>query len=176
MTNNLDSLLKPTTLDPLTLEPLPPETRQRLLRFPLSQEESGLLPLEQITEILRLNWVEILPVPEMPSCVLGIGNWRGEMLWLVGIKELLGCNSLSKIGQMFASPVAIVIEVNKQSLGLVVEQVNDIELHDLQQLQAPAAGTFPPKFMPFVLGSLPGVSSIVLDVTAITRLLAKIRK
>ena len=172
----LDSLLTLTTLDPLTLEPLPPETRQRLLRFPLSQEESGLLPLEQITEIIRLNWVEILPVPEMPSCILGIGNWRGEMLWLVDLNELVGYTPLSKSGEMLASPVAIVIETNNQPLGLVVKQVNDIELHDLQQLQPATAGTFPPKVMPFVLGSLPGVSDIVLDITAISRLLTEIRK
>ncbi|NET60108.1 MAG: chemotaxis protein CheW [Symploca sp. SIO2E6] len=173
---SLDSPLTLTTLDPLTLEPLPPETRERLLSFPLSKEENGLLPLEQITEIMRLNWVEILPVPEMPSCILGIGNWRGEMLWLVDLKELVGYTPLSKSGKILASPVAIVIEVNHQSLGLVVEQVNDIELHDLQRLQPATAGTFPPKIMPFVLGSLPGVSSIVLDITAISRLLAGIGK
>ncbi|NER23530.1 MAG: chemotaxis protein CheW [Symploca sp. SIO1B1] len=159
-------------LDPLTLEPLPPETRQRLLHFPLSKEESGLLPLEQITEIIRLNWVDILPVPEMSSCILGIGNWRGEMLWLVDLKELVGCIPLSKSGQMLASPVAIVIEVNNHPLGLVVEQVNDIELHDLQQLQPATAGTFSPKLLPFILGSLPGVGGIVLDVTAITNFFA----
>ncbi len=173
---SLDSLLTLTTLDPLTLEPLAPETRQRLLRFSLSKEESGLLPLEQITEILRLNWVEILQVPEMPSCVLGIGNWRGEMLWLVDLQELVGCIPLSKVGQIVSSPIAMVIEVNNQPLGLVVEQVNDIELHDLQQLKPSTAGTFPPKLMPFVLGSLPGVSGIVLDVTAITKLLGGVRE
>ncbi|NEP11481.1 MAG: chemotaxis protein CheW [Symploca sp. SIO2C1] len=172
---SLDSLITLTNLDPLTLEPLAPETRQRLLRFSLSKQESGLLPLEQITEILRLNWAEILPVPEIPSCVLGIGNWRGEMLWLVDLKELVGCTPLSKTGQMLTPPVAMVIEVNNQPLGLVVEQVNDIELHDLQQLQPAAAGTFPPKLMPFVLGSLPGVSGIVLDVTAITKLLGRVK-
>jgi hypothetical protein len=34
-----------TSLDLLTLDPLPPETRQRLLRFPLGLDESALLPL-----------------------------------------------------------------------------------------------------------------------------------
>jgi positive phototaxis protein PixI len=63
-----------TSLDLLTLDPLPPETRQRLLRFPLGLEDSALLPLEQIAEIIRVNVAEILPVPEMPSCVLGIAT------------------------------------------------------------------------------------------------------
>jgi positive phototaxis protein PixI len=156
-----------TSLDPLTLEPLPPETRQRLLRFPLSQQDSALLPLEQIAEILRLNVAEILPVPEMPSCVLGICNWRGEMLWLVDLNHLVGCPPVS--WPSGASPVAMVVQVNNQSVGLVVQQVNDIELHDLQQLQPAAIGLFPPRLLPFILGALPGDNGTVLDATAITR-------
>jgi len=146
MLTSLDSVLTATSLDLLTLDddPLPPETRQRLLRFALGLEDSALLPLEQITEILRLNVTEILPVPEMPSCVLGIGNWRGEMLWLVDLNHLVGYSPLSSVRQVSASPVAMVVQVNDQAVGLVVQQVNDIELHELQQLgwiisaQAPA--------------------------------------
>ncbi|MBD0344676.1 MAG: chemotaxis protein CheW [Coleofasciculus sp. Co-bin14] len=158
-----------TSLDPLTLEPLPPETRQRLLRFPLSPRESALLPLDQITEILRLNVADILPVPEMPSCVLGICNWRGEMLWLIDLNHLVGCPPVLNQGQVSASPVAMVVQVNDHSIGLVVSQVNDIELHELEHLQPAAPGLFPPKLLPFVLGALPGVKGSVLDITAIAR-------
>ncbi len=158
-----------SSLDLLTLDPLPPETRQRLLRFPLGSQDSALLPLEQITEILRLDVAEILPVPEMPSCVLGICHWRGEMLWLIDLNHLVGYPPLSAQGRVLASPVAMVIQVNSQSVGLVVQRVNDIELHDLQQLQPAATGLFPPKVLPFVLGALPGVNGSVLNVTAITQ-------
>ena len=161
---------KVDSLSSLTLdEPLPPETRQRLLRFPLGEQDSALLPLEQIAEINRVNVAEILPVPEMHDCIFGICNWRGEMLWLVDLNHLLGGSPLSEGGQMLASPVAMVIQVNHQYLGLVVQQVNDIELHDLQQLQPAAMGLFPPKLLPFVLGALPGGNGTVLDVTAISQ-------
>jgi positive phototaxis protein PixI len=171
MLTSLDSVLTATSLELLTLDddPLPPETRQRLLRFPLGPEDSALLPLEQITEILRLNVAEILPVPEMPSCVLGICNWRGEMLWLVDLNHLVGYPPLSSVRQVSASPVAMVVQVNDQAVGLVVPQVNDIELHELQQLQPAAVGLFPPKLLPFVLGAMPGGNGTVLDVTAITQ-------
>lgn len=155
------------SLDLLILdEPLPPETRQRLLRFPC-WEESALLPLEQITEIIRLNVTEILPVPEMPSCVLGICNWRGEMLWLVDLNHLVGGTSIALAATV--TPVAMVIQVNEQAVGLVVSQVHDIELHDLQQLQPAVTGLFPSQLLPFVKGSLLGGSGIVLDVTAISQ-------
>lgn len=166
MLTSLDSLLTATSLDLLTLDdPLPTETCQRLLRFPLGLQDSALLPLEQIAEILRVNLAEILPVPEMPDCILGICNWRGEMLWLVDLNHLVGFVPLSSTA---VSPIAMVVQVNDQPVGLVVQQVNDIELHELEKLQPAAAGLFPAKLLPFVLGTLPGGSGTVLDATAIT--------
>jgi positive phototaxis protein PixI len=173
MPTSLDSLLTATTLDPLISDllsevPLTPDTRQRLLRFSLGREDSALLPLEQITEIFRVNPAEILPIPEMPSQVLGICNWRGEMLWLIDLNHLVGSPPLFQQEPVLAPPVIMVVQVNGQSVGLVVPQVNDIELHDLQQLQPAAAGLFPPKLLPFVLGALRGGNGTVLDATAIT--------
>lgn len=53
MLTSLGSMFAVTSLDSLTLEPLPPSTRQRLLRFPLGSDNSALLPLEQIAEIFN---------------------------------------------------------------------------------------------------------------------------
>lgn len=153
--------------DPLTLEPLPAETRQRFLRFFFEQHDTALIPLEQITEILRLNLAEILPVPEMPSCILGIYNWRGEILWLIDLNHLVGYSHLASTYS--TSLVAMVVQIDDQCLGLVVNQVYDIELHDLQQLQPVSSGLFAPNLMPFVLGALPEEQGTVLDVNAITQ-------
>ncbi|NER80144.1 MAG: chemotaxis protein CheW, partial [Leptolyngbya sp. SIO1D8] len=90
-----DSAIATTQLDFLTLEslnfePSLPDTRQRLLRFPLSPQDSGLLPLEDIAEVLQVPLADILPVPGIPDKALGICNWRGKMLWLVDTHALLG--------------------------------------------------------------------------------------
>ncbi len=169
MLNSLDPLVTQTNLDLLNLDPLTPETRVRLLRFPLGKQDNILLPLEQITEIIRVNVPDILLVPEMPSCILGIGNWRSEMLWLVDLNQLFGYPPLSEQGQVSVSPVAIVVEVNNQSVGLVVSEVNDIELQELEQLQPATPGLFRQSLLPFLLGYLPGNGGPVLDVTAITK-------
>ncbi|NWF61041.1 MAG: chemotaxis protein CheW [Fischerella sp.] len=155
-----------TSFDPLILDQLPPERPlSRLIRFPLGSQDSALLPLEQIAEILRIDVAEILPVPQMPSCVLGIGNWRGEMLWLVDLNHLVGYPPLTLAAGV--SPIAMVVQVNGQSVGLVVEKVNDIESHDLEKLHPPSFGLFPGSLLPFVLGYLPGDRGNVLDVAAI---------
>lgn len=171
---SLSSALTSTSLDLLTSDffgedQVPPETGERLLRFPLGDQDNALLPLNQITEIVRVNVAEILPVPEMPNQVLGICNWRGEMLWLIDLNHLVGCLPLFQQRPVLVPPVVMVVQVNGQSVGLVVPQVNDIELHDLQQLQPAAVGLFPPKLLPFVLGAIRGGNGIVLDVTAIAQ-------
>ncbi|MEQ8539178.1 MAG: chemotaxis protein CheW [Coleofasciculus sp. D1-CHI-01] len=168
MTNSLDSILLTTSLDSLNLKPSPPETQRRLLRFPMSHQDSALLPLEQIGEVLRVNVRDILPVPEMPGCVLGICNWRGDMLWLVDLSQLLGYLSLDQQWQLADALVVLVVQVNEQSIGLVVSQVNDIEYHNLQHLQPAVPGVFPPKLLPFILGSLPEDQGIVLNINAIS--------
>ncbi len=161
--NSLESL----TLDFLNETPMSPESGERLLRFPLGREDSALLPLEQIAEIIRVNVAEILPVPEMPSCVLGICNWRGTMLWLIDLNHLVGYPPLFQQQQVLLTPMAMVIQSKDQAVGLVVQQVNDIELHELQKLQPTAPGILPSKLLPFALGVLPQGNGPVLDVTTI---------
>jgi chemotaxis signal transduction protein len=170
MVQSLDAGLSLTnSLDALVFNALPPETRQPLLRFPLSSQDDALIPLEQITEIFRVEIAEILPVPEMPSCVLGVCNWRGEMLWLVDFNDFTGYGTLFQQGQVPPSLLVMVIQVDSQSVGIAAYQVNDVELHDLQSLQPAIPGLFPAGLLPLVAGVLPGCSDAVLDMKAIAR-------
>ncbi|GAA6620968.1 chemotaxis protein CheW [Scytonema sp. NUACC26] len=157
-----NSSLTAINLDPLGLNPLPPEKNlSKFLRFPLDSQNSALISLEEVAEVIKVNIVDILPIPEMPNCILGICNWRGEMLWLIDISHII-----NYAAPVIATPIAIVVQVNQQAVGLVVERVNDVEVHDLEQLQKVVTGLFPRSLLPFVLGVLPG-DNLVLDVTAI---------
>jgi chemotaxis signal transduction protein len=156
-------------LDALIFNPLPPETRQPMLRFPFNSQDNALVPLEQITEIFRVESTDILSVPEMPSCVLGICNWRGEMLWLVDFNDFIGCPSSFQQVQAPVSLLVMVIQVDQQSVGIGVSQVSDVELHELQSLQAAVPGLFPAGLLPLIAGVLPGCSDAVLDMKAIAR-------
>jgi positive phototaxis protein PixI len=152
----------------MLLDPLAPETRQQLLRFPLTAQDSALLPLEQITEVLRVEVAEVLPIPETSDYVLGICNWRGEMLWLIDLNEFVGYASPFQ-PQMPDALTILVVQAENRAVGIGVQQVHDIELHDLQQLQQTIPGLFPTRFLPFILGMLPGCSDAVLDIQALTQ-------
>ncbi|HEY9878752.1 MAG TPA: chemotaxis protein CheW [Leptolyngbyaceae cyanobacterium] len=135
----------------------------RFLRFYINHEETALLPLSTIQQVLKVPVTEILPVPHMPDCVLGIYNWRGEMLWLVDLAQQLG----------FASPLTnvrsseivnvIAIQSDHTTLGMVVPQVLDIESHDLQQLQLPTVGLFSTKLLACMQGYFISSRSPVLN-------------
>lgn len=153
-------------LDALNLEPAP-DQRQRLLRFSLSEQDSVLLPLEQITEILQVNVVDILSIPELPDCILGICNWRGEMLWLIDFPQVTGHLSPFQQELRLTSLLVLVVQINQQFVGLSVTQVNDVELHDLQQLQPALPGLVSPGLLPLVWGLLPGCNDAVLNIKAI---------
>jgi positive phototaxis protein PixI len=153
-------------LDALNLEPAP-DHRQRLVRIALSHQDSVLLPLEQITEILQVNVADVLSVPELPNSVLGICNWRGEMLWLVDLCQVTGYPSSFQQEPLPAFLFVMVIHNHHQTVGIGVREVNDIELHDLQQLQPVFPGVVSPGLLPLVWGLLPDCNDPVLNMKAI---------
>ncbi len=153
-------------LDPLGLAPIAADTRQKYLRFMLSQKSSALLPLDQITEVVQLSLEDIFPVPDMPDCVLGVCGWEGETLWLVDLNHLVGYEPLFQPSQIAKPPISIVVQFSGHALGLVVEQVGDIDLFDEQQIYM-ETGLCPPSLEPFVLGYCPQQGGTVLSVAAI---------
>ncbi|MBD3884487.1 chemotaxis protein CheW [Phormidium tenue FACHB-886] len=166
MSPSLDSVLATISLPSPTL--LPADTCQQVLRFALGSD-SAMLPLAQITEIFRVDVMQILPVPETPNSILGVCNWRGDMLWLVDLDSLVGYPSLVETQQEQESLafMAMVLQVDDQAIGLGVRQVYEIEHHELQNLKPVTPGLFPPRLQPFVLGVIPGCRGAVLDIAAI---------
>ncbi|MDB9312737.1 chemotaxis protein CheW [Spirulina sp. CS-785/01] len=153
-----------THRDHLTPSPLPTEPEQKYLCFQIGLENTAMLPVESIQEILRLEAAQILSVPDMPETVLGIYNWRGEMLWLIDLNHLLGIEGLTT--PTLDLLTAIVLEIDHQRLGIVVQQVEEIEAHNPNKLQPPA-GLFSRHLEPFIEGYLRDARSIVLNPQAI---------
>ncbi|MGB3612595.1 MAG: chemotaxis protein CheW [Elainellaceae cyanobacterium] len=155
------------TLESLGIEAPPPDDRQRLLRFPLSTQDSGLLRLEDIAEVLPVAVDSILPVPGIPDAVLGLCNWRGDMLWLVDFSTLTGYPPLLDQAISLTSLIVLVIKAQGQTVGLGVPQFDDVELHDLNHLQPVSPGLFSSKLYPFIAGVLPGDQGVVINAPSI---------
>lgn len=152
--------------DPLGLTPIPVDNRQRFLRFMLANENNTLLPLDKILEVMQLPLEDIFPVPDMPGCILGVCSWQGETLWLIDLNHLVGYAPLYQQSQMVSSPIVIVVQCAGHSLGLVVEQVSDVDLFDANEIQM-EPGLCPASLEPFVSGYCPQQSGTVLSVESI---------
>ena len=111
------------------------------LKFKLYPDTSAMLPIEQITEVIKLQGVQITPIPQMPSWVMGVYNWRGDILWMLDLGHLLGLDSWYGHQHDRASHAAIVLSPNRQAkekicLGLVVAKVEDLENCEPTAIQA----------------------------------------
>ena len=155
-----------TASDPLGLTPPKADNRKRFLRFSLSHEHDALLPLEHIIEVMQLPRKDILPVPDMPRCILGICSWQGEILWLVDLNHLVGCKSLYQQTHLSKTSSAVVVRHNGITLGLVVEKVIDIDLLDDSTVHMDSS-LYPSKLEPFAVGHYLQPDGILLSVSAI---------
>ncbi len=156
--------------DPLGLTPLPIENRERFLRFMLSPQHDGLLPLQQISEVMQLTLADIVPVPDMPPCTLGICSWRGATLWLIDLAHVAGASPLYARSQPLTSPTVIVVQHDGRSLGLIIEKIGDVELLAPDNWYQ-AAGLCPASLEPYVMGHRPkdkeGQGGVILNVPAL---------
>jgi len=163
MINNTKQVSALTRVNsPTTIIKNSPPVGEKFLRFQLGEEGIALLPLNIIKQVMQVSVAEILTVPQMPACVLGIYNWRGEMLWIVDIGKFMGFPNLATGG--VENLMTIAIQVQEQYLGLVVQQINDIELHDVNQINMPSLGLFSPEILPYLQGYLIGANKEVLMV------------
>lgn len=143
--------------------------KDQLLRFPIGKTETALLELSSIKEIVRITTTEILPVPHMSNNILGIYNFRGNILWLADLNQILGLLTPEELVNPNPTKMAIIVELDTQFLGLVVSQVEEIEQYDLNLLQ-PTDQLIKPSLKPFIKGYLQSQNSLVLNPQAIFEL------
>ncbi len=117
-----------------------------------SGRDLALLEAEIVTEVVTVSISEILSVPQMPYCVLGIYSWRSEMLWIVDLENLLGYPP--SFDPNNNTVLVMVIQIEGQSLGLVIPQIDNIVEQNIEQFKAPSSEIFSEDILPFLNGYL----------------------
>lgn len=119
----------------------------------LAGSDLALLEAEIVTEVITISAKELLVVPQMPYCVLGIYSWRSEMLWIVDLENLLGYPpALSADADEDRTLLVMVVQNQGQSMGLVVSKIDNIIEQDLTQFKSSSAELFSEDIMPFLYG------------------------
>jgi positive phototaxis protein PixI len=128
------------------------ETKQKFLSFNLGVKDIAVFSLQYVAEVLQVSLAEVSVVPQMPRSVLGIYNWRGEMLWLVDLEEMLGYPPMLQGSNFISKMMAVVLESDGKFLGLLVRQLTDIEWLDPQEMKSPSTELFYPETSPLLQG------------------------
>jgi positive phototaxis protein PixI len=117
------------------------QSTQQLLSFVISPNSTMLLPTSDLTEVLTVSVSQIVPIPECDRSVMGVCNWRGEVLWLVDLASMLGEEPLFQHRPVPSHYSVIIVhytmgQQKTLTLGLVVTQVAQMLWCDRAAIQA----------------------------------------
>ncbi|MDJ0601336.1 MAG: chemotaxis protein CheW [Crocosphaera sp.] len=159
---------------------------EQFLRFQLVPDTTLLLSVSQLTEVITIPLGQIVPIPQMPAWVMGVYNWRGEILWMIDLGALLGLTPWHQQPQITPIYRSIVLhagtssqkvsKTRRQQIGAVVSRVDDIEWCHPNAIQSPPASAVNSSLAPFLRGYwLPpgGEMLVVLDGEAILAAMPK---
>jgi len=123
---------------------------ESLIRFHLVPETTALLTISQLSEVLKIDLRQLVPLPKLPSWVMGLYNWRGEILWMVDLGGLVGLTPLPEQLLTTTRLPLLVLRTedeaeNRKNLGLIVENVEGITRIDPNSIQSPPETTFTPE-------------------------------
>ncbi|PSB23544.1 chemotaxis protein CheW [Stenomitos frigidus] len=123
------------------------DTKEQFLRLHLVPDTKVLLPIQQVAEVLTIPAGQIVPIPHMPACVMGVYNWRGEVLWMVDLGHLCGLIPYYQQAVRVAHTAVVLQGQDKkstqksQTLGLVLDRVEDVEWCDPKVIQPLSSST-----------------------------------
>lgn len=117
------------------------------LQIRLDRSLPVMLPAQQLVEILTVAIAQVVPIFHLPPWVMGVYNWRGEVLWMVDLNHLLGLTPWYEQVDYGSKHTVIVLRGTHQSqekaiVGLVVSRVEEIvectadTLHLLSELNS----------------------------------------
>lgn len=155
VTNSSALTVRATSSEP------PSETDEQFLRLLLMPDTTVILPVRHLSEVLTIPMNQIVPIPHLPGWVMGIYNWRGEILWMVDLGHLFGLTPWYEYPSNRVNFSAIVLNLGDRALptstrnemvGLVVHEVDDIEWCNSEEIRQLAASFVIPGMAPFLRG------------------------
>ncbi|EKQ71244.1 chemotaxis signal transduction protein [Leptolyngbyaceae cyanobacterium JSC-12] len=135
--------------------------KEQFLRLHLAPNTDALLPILQMASVLTIPTSQIVPIPHMPPWVMGIYNWRGEILWIVDLGHLAGLSpwyeqttntSIHRAVVLKVQDTNVATQVKSQMLGLVVNQVEDVEWCNVEMIQTLPLSNVAPEFARLLRG------------------------
>jgi positive phototaxis protein PixI len=153
--------------------------QQQFLRFQLqpfdfTQGTSNLMALMEIdlvTELVNIQIDRVVPMPHLPPAVMGVYNWRGEILWIVDLAMSMGMRGSPLRTRSLQPTIVLTSRVTpenpvQKTVGLAVNEIAEIEWFDPDLIQSPVSTQIQPELSRWVSGwlvSATGENLSILD-------------
>lgn len=161
---------------------------EQLLQLHLDIAYPVLLPVRHLIEIITVPISHVVPMFQMPAWVVGVYNWRGEVLWVIDLNHFLGLTPWYQ-RQGYAAKHTVVILKNSDleddsstgqtvALGAVVDQIETMITCQTDELAASPdqALDLAPTLSAFIQGYWQNetqTTHVVLDAAAILKAMPK---
>ncbi len=135
------------------------------LKFQLNQQTSAVLSLKHTQEAIVVPIDGITSMPNMPSCILGLMNWRSKIIWIVDLPRMLNLESLDN---RFRQYNVVVIRTESMLMGLVVQEIKGTTRFLSEEIRSPL-GQVASSLVPYLRGCIEQQQEnlLVLDAQAI---------
>lgn len=115
---------------------------EQFLSFYLDADQQSLLPTQQLLEIVKVSLTQITAIAGLAPSIMGIYNWRGDVIWVVDLASLLGYKPLyaQQYEQEKLQDKCHIIFLRSQDnvIGLAVQHVGQIVKCDISKIQTSA--------------------------------------
>ena len=138
-----------TTHDPSLGQEFPQKDTHQFLRFKLFPDNTVLLSMEHLSEVLTIPIEQVVPIPGMSAWVMGIYNLRGDVLWVSDLSHFLEFLPWHQQTTCVATYTIVVLNIlnveidddistsmQAKKIGLIVKQTEDIEWCNPNDIQA----------------------------------------
>jgi len=156
----------------------PQNAIEQFLTFSLGLEQQALLPTQKLLEIVKVNLSQITAIAGLAPSVMGIYNWRGDVIWVVDLASLLGYKPIyaQEYAQKKFQDKCHIIFLRSQDnvIGLAVSHVGQMINCDVSKIQTSAITFENPALMQICRGYwLSGSEEtfLVLDGEAIAQII-----
>jgi purine-binding chemotaxis protein CheW len=107
--------------------------KDKFLTFWIGDEEYG-MGIEFVTEIIGVQ--KITKVPDMPHFIKGVINLRGRIIPVIDVRTRFGLPERAYDERT----CIVVIHVNNQTTGMIVDQVNEVSNIAQDQIESAQTG------------------------------------
>ena len=133
------------------------------LKFQLNQQTGAVLSISHTQEAIVTPVTSVTAIPNMPSCVLGLMNWRSHIIWIVDLPKMFNLESLDYRLRQYN---IIVIQMKSMILGVVVQEIQGTTKFTVDDIRSPV-GQVASSLVPYLCGCVVEQEEILLVLDAV---------